>query len=76
RFYRADVAHSHRSGPLESAASSASDGVGAGAGLGLAIAREMVQAHHGQIDVKSTPGKGTVFTVSLPLAPGWHPSST
>ena len=76
RFYRADVAHSHQSGPLESAASSASDGVGAGAGLGLAIAREMVQAHHGQIDVKSMPGKGTVFTVSLPLASGWHASSS
>ena len=76
RFYRADLAHSHQSGPLESAASSASDGVGAGAGLGLAIAREMVQAHHGQIDVKSMPGKGTVFTVSLPLASGWHASSS
>lgn len=76
RFYRADVAHSRQSGPLESASSSASDGVGAGAGLGLAIAREMVQAHHGQIDVKSTPGKGTIFTVSLPLAPGWHISSS
>jgi signal transduction histidine kinase len=73
RFYRADVAHSHQSGPLESAASSTSDG--AGAGLGLAIAREITQAHHGQIDVKSVPGKGTVFTVSLPLAPGWHMSS-
>ena len=83
RFYRADVAHARQSGPLESAtinassdiesaASSTSDGTGAGAGLGLAIAQEMIQAHHGQIEVKSAPGKGNAFTVSLPLAPGWH----
>ena len=75
RFYRADVAHSHQSGPLESAGSAASDGTGGGAGLGLAIAYEITQAHHGQIEVKSTAGKGTVFTVSLPLAPGWHAPS-
>ena len=75
RFYRADVAHSHQSGPLESAASSANDGAGAGAGLGLAIAHEIAQAHHGQIEVKSIAGKGTVFTVVLPLAPGWRPLS-
>jgi signal transduction histidine kinase len=79
RFYRADVAHSRQSGPLqasvESAASSASDGAGAGAGLGLAIAREIIQAHHGQIEVKSAPGRGTAFILSLPLAPGWHPPS-
>jgi signal transduction histidine kinase len=38
-----------------------------GAGLGLAIAHEIVQAHGGRINVRSTPGEGTVFEVFLPL---------
>jgi two-component system sensor histidine kinase CiaH len=42
--------------------------VAPGSGLGLAIARWIVQAHGGSISVSSTPGKGTVFTFSLPLA--------
>lgn len=41
---------------------------GKGVGLGLAVVYGIIQAHDGDIDVKSTLGKGTVFTVSLPLA--------
>ncbi len=38
-----------------------------GMGLGLTIVREMVAAHGGQISVESEPGKGSEFTVMLPL---------
>ena len=38
-----------------------------GSGLGLPIARKIAQAHNGSISVNSQPGKGTSFTVSLPL---------
>lgn len=37
-----------------------------GSGLGLAIARWIAQAHHGTIEVKSQPRKGSTFTVTLP----------
>ncbi len=37
-----------------------------GAGLGLAIAKEIVRAHHGEIEVRSKIGQGTVFAASLP----------
>jgi PAS domain S-box-containing protein len=38
-----------------------------GVGLGLHVTRELVQAHNGSIDVESTLGDGTVFTVILPM---------
>jgi signal transduction histidine kinase len=41
---------------------------GQGTGLGLALARRIVQLQSGTIDVKSEFGKGTQFTVVLPLA--------
>ncbi len=40
-----------------------------GIGLGLPIARQVIEQHHGQIDVKSEPGKGTTFTVRLRIQP-------
>ncbi|HJZ05170.1 hypothetical protein A2634_00185 [Candidatus Amesbacteria bacterium RIFCSPHIGHO2_01_FULL_48_32] len=39
-----------------------------GSGLGLAIASSIIAAHHGEIEVKSPPTKGSTFTVRLPLA--------
>lgn len=54
RFYRADSSR-HKDGT-------------AGYGLGLAIAKNIVDAHRGHIDVSSTRGKGTVFKVFLPAA--------
>ncbi len=52
RFYRVDKARSRETG---------------GTGLGLSIVRQMVSMHGGEISVMSTPGKGSVFTVHLPL---------
>lgn len=51
RFYRADESRTRDTG---------------GRGVGLAIAKAAVEAHDGTISVKSTPGKGSLFTVTLP----------
>jgi signal transduction histidine kinase len=40
----------------------------AGHGIGLAVTRQIVEAHDGTVSVESTPGKGTTFTVSLPIS--------
>jgi signal transduction histidine kinase len=53
RFYRADRARSRDRG---------------GSGLGLAIVQSIVREHEGSIEVESTPGRGSSFTLKLPLA--------
>jgi signal transduction histidine kinase len=39
-----------------------------GSGLGLSLVRHITQAHGGDVEVESTPGRGSKFTVCLPLA--------
>lgn len=53
RFYRADRARARQTG---------------GAGLGLAIVKQLVQAHGGTVAAESTPGQGSTFTFTLPVA--------
>ena len=40
-----------------------------GSGLGLSLVRHITQAHGGAVEVESTPGKGSKFTLSLPIVP-------
>ncbi|UCH95422.1 MAG: response regulator [Candidatus Aminicenantes bacterium] len=41
-----------------------------GTGIGLALAKELLDLHHGNIDVHSTEGKGTEFIIRLPMGTG------
>lgn len=45
--------------------------VGKGTGLGLYIAYGIIEKHQGKISVQSEVGKGTVFTIRLPIHPTW-----
>jgi signal transduction histidine kinase len=54
RFYRVDQPRTRQSG---------------GTGLGLAIAQEMAEAHGGRIELVSTPGGGSTFSLILPAMP-------
>lgn len=53
RFYRVDKARARNLGST---------------GLGLAICKHIISRHRGHLDIESTPGEGSTFTVSLPYA--------
>ena len=43
------------------------DNAGSGTGIGLYLVRKMAALHHGTVEVESQPGKGSVFTVRIPI---------
>jgi two-component system, NtrC family, sensor kinase len=49
--------------------------VGKGTGLGLNIAYNLIKKHHGTIDVESTLGKGTTFSIRIPVNGNSQPDS-
>lgn len=53
RFYRVEKSRSRSAG---------------GSGLGLSIVKAIIEVHNGNIKVESTPGKGSVFTITLPAS--------
>ena len=53
RFFRADRGRSRATG---------------GTGLGLAIAKHVVMRHDATLDIRSTPGEGSVFSILFPAA--------
>jgi signal transduction histidine kinase len=42
--------------------------VGEGTGLGLSVSYGIINKHHGSISVESEVGKGTIFTIELPIS--------
>lgn len=48
--------------------------VGQGTGLGLAVVHGVMRTHEGGVDVQSTPGQGSRFTLYFPVAAGHAPS--
>lgn len=54
RFFRSDKARSHGDG---------------GSGLGLSLVKQIAEIHHGTVHVRSAPGKGSEFIVTLPTLP-------
>ena len=54
RFYRVDTSRSREIG---------------GTGLGLSIVKHLAALYHGEVSVESEVGKGSTFTVRLPLSP-------
>ncbi len=58
RFYRVDKSRAREGGEL------------GGTGLGLSIVRQIVRLHAGSVTVRSELGKGTTFTVQLPMMTG------